>query len=107
MTCGLRQGQAAAATADGSRAAVDYEDRKNQHLHTLSTCTGFPIFASGCGSLLWGWGPTATKTWKELAAATAARSNESVAIETDRLLQSLAIALQRENARAVLRRFGG
>jgi len=60
-----------------------------------------PLVAEACS------GPTATKTWKELAAATAARSNESVAIETDRLLQSLAIALQRENARAVLRRFGG
>ena len=108
VTSGLRQGQAAASTADGSRAAAAYEDRKNQHLNTLSTCTaeGFqflPLVAEACSG---GWGPVATKTWKELAAAIAARSNESVATETERLLQSLAVALQRENARAVLRRFG-
>jgi hypothetical protein len=53
VTCGLQQGQAAAATADGSRAAGDYEDRKNQHLHALPTCTaeGFqflPLVAEAC-----------------------------------------------------------
>ena len=35
-----------------------------------------------------------------------ARSNESASVEHDRLLQALAVALQRENARAVLRRLG-
>ena len=45
----------------------------------------------------------ATKTLSELAAAIAALSNESVATETKQLLQSVAVALQRENARAVLR----
>ena len=105
VTCGLRQGQAVAATADGSRAAADYEDRKNQHLHALPTCTseGLQFLPEACSG---GWGPIATKTWKELVAATAAWSNESVAAETEWLLQSLAVALQRGNARAVLRRFG-
>ena len=62
------------------------------------------IFATGYGSLL-RW-LIVTKIWKELAAAIAARSNESVVVETERLLQSLAVALQRENARAILRCFG-
>jgi hypothetical protein len=42
------------------------------------------------------------KSWKELATGIAARSGEGVAVE--RLLQSLAAALQRENGRAVLQR---
>ena len=43
-------------------------------------------------------------TWKELPVALAARSHEAASVERERLLQSLAVALQRENARAVLRR---
>ena len=57
VTCGLRQGQAAAATANGSRAAADYEDRKNQHLHTCPRAQGFqflPLVAEVC--MLWGVG---------------------------------------------------
>ena len=53
-----------------------------------------------------GLGPTATQVWKALATAIAARSNESASVEHDRLLQALAVALQRANARAVLRRLG-
>ena len=39
-----------------------------------------------------------------LAQALAARSGETLAVESDRLYQALGIALQRENARSVLRR---
>ena len=104
VTCGLQQGHAAVAAADGGRAAADYEGRKNQHLHTLTTCAaeGFqflPLVAEACSG---GWGPSAMKSWKEFATGITARSGESVAVE--RLLQSLAAALQRENGRAVLRR---
>ena len=51
-----------------------------------------------------GWGPSALKTWQALAQGIAARSGELVGVEADRLFQSLAVTLQRENARAVLRR---
>ena len=46
----------------------------------------------------------ALKTFKAIATALAARSNETAGLEFDRLLQCLSVALQRENARAVLRR---
>ena len=97
VTCGLQQGHAAVAAADGGRAAAAYEGRKNQHLQTLTTCAAeglqfLPLVAEACSG---GWGPTAMKTWKELAAGIAAGTGESVAAETDRLLQSLGVALQR------------
>ena len=40
VACGLQQGHAAVAAADGGRAAV-YEGRKNQRLQTLTTCKDF------------------------------------------------------------------
>ncbi|CAK9078242.1 unnamed protein product [Durusdinium trenchii] len=51
-----------------------------------------------------GWGPTAMQTWRSLAGLLAARTSEPVDLECQRLLQSLSVALQVENARAVLRR---
>ena len=42
-------------------------------------------------------------TW-QLAAALSSRSGEGARVELQRMLQSFSIALQRENARAVLRR---
>ena len=44
------------------------------------------------------------KTWKELAVACVVRTGQSAAVETERLIQSSGVALQLENARAVLRR---
>ena len=53
-----------------------------------------------------GWAPVADRTWKELGSLLAARSGEPVAEKTLRLRQCLAVTLQRESARAVLRRLG-
>ena len=108
MTSGLRQGAVSASARCGARAAADYEERKRQHLHTQATCAAeglqfVPLVAEACGG---GWGPAAERAWKALAQAVAARTGETAAVEQERLLQALGVALQRENARAVLRRAG-
>ena len=106
VTSGMRQGHLAATAADGGRATLDYEVRKCQHQNTFQLCSSeglqfLPLLVEGCAG---GWGPTATKTWHQLSAALSARSGESSSVEQQRLLQAFAIVLQRENARAVLRR---
>ena len=110
VTCGLRPGQLPqAAAAEGAWAvgpATDYEARKRAHLNTAQLCAEqglqfLPIVAEGSGG---GWGPTAQKVFAVLGRALAARSGELAAIETDRLGQAMSFTLQRENARAVLRR---
>ena len=101
VTSGMRTGGALAANA------VDaYEAHKRAHLQTERQCEAeglqfLPLVAEACSG---GWGPTATATWRILGGLIAARSGDSPSAETDRLLQCLAITLQRENARAVLRR---
>ena len=46
------------------------------------------------------------QTWETLAEALATRMGETAAAEKVELLQALSITLQRENARAVVRRAG-
>ena len=106
VTSGLRQGVLAATVASGGSAAADYEVRKRAHQQTEQACHAagmqfVPMVVEACAG---GWGPAATKAWKMLAQALAARSGETLAVESDRLYQALGIALQRENARSVLRR---
>ena len=106
VTSGMRQSVLTASVTDGSRASTDYEARKCQHLSTLEACTSeglqfVPLVVEACGG---GWGPIALKTWRSLGEAISARTGEGSSVESQRLLQSLGIALQRENARAVLRR---
>ena len=108
VTSGLRQGLVARSAADGQLAAAEYETRKCAYQQTLATCTAeglqfIPLVVEACGG---GWAPTAMKTWKELATAHAARSTETAGVECGRLLQALGLTLQKENARAVLRRLG-
>jgi hypothetical protein len=106
VTSGLRSSVLAASAADGGRAATNYEDRKRQHLNTEHLCRGqglqfVPLVAEACGG---GWGPTAVQTWRRLGALHAARLGLSQSEGTQQLQQVLSVALQRENARAVLRR---
>ena len=96
------------AADDGGRPAADYEARKRQHQQTQDQCTAaglqfVPLVAEACAG---GWAPAAVQTWRQLGKAVAARSGEPESTEVDRLLQALAVTLQRENARAVLRRLG-
>ena len=79
---------------------------EDTHLRTAEQCEAaglqfLPLVAEACGG---GWAPTAVRVWKVLGRLLSARSGEAAAVETDKLLQSLAVTLQRENARAVLRR---
>ena len=94
------------AVTSGLRAGAVYEARKRTHLQTEQHCKAeglqfVPLVAEASSG---GWGPTAASTWRQLAGLIAARSGDSPGVETDRLLQSLSVVLQRENARAVLKR---
>ena len=60
-----------------------------------------PLVVEACGG---GWAPAAQQTWQDLSKLLALRTGESAAQEKDKLLQTLAVTLQRECARAVLRR---
>ena len=106
VTSGLRSGSCAFFAADGSRACLAYETKKRDHQHTAAQCAEqgiqfVPLVAEACGG---GWGPTAVATWRSLGALCAAHTGEAKSIAVDKLLQALSVALQRENARAVLRR---
>ena len=106
VTSGLRSGSCASSAADGSRACLAYETKKRDHQHTAAQCAEqgiqfVPLVAEACGG---GWGPTAVATWRSLGALCAAHTGEAKGIAVDKLLQALSVALQRENARAVLRR---
>ena len=109
VTSGMRLGPLAQTAANGQHAVAEYEVKKCSHQNTLASCGAeglqfLPIVAEACGG---GWGPIALQTFKAIATAVAARSNEPAGVEYDRLLQCLSVALQRENARAVLRRVPG
>ena len=106
VTSGLRSGAVAASASDGSHACVAYEAKKRAHQDTAHQCSEqglqfVPLVAEACGG---GWGPTAISTWRSLGALLSARTGESKGIVTDQLLQAFSVTLQRENARAVLRR---
>ena len=99
VTSGLRTGAVLSESArSGVAAAEAYEARKRTHLQTEQHCKAeglqfIPLVAE-----------TAASTWRQLAGLIAARSGDNPGVEADRLLQSLSVVLQRENARAVLRR---
>ena len=109
VTSGLRQGAGAGLPQQqqgitGARAAEDYEARKRAHLQTAATCADeglqfIPLVAEAASG---GWAPVAMQTWRQLAHCVAARSGEQPTVKLEKLL-----SLQRENARAVLRRAGG
>ena len=106
VTSGMRPGTLAAMAQAGDKAVVDYEVRKREHLNTDQLCRNeglqfLPLVAEACGG---GWGPIAERTWRAFGSAVAAKTGEPAAAETARLLQALSLTLQRENARAILRR---
>jgi len=105
-TSGMRGSVLAASAADGTSAAINYESRKCSHHLTEQLCAGqglqfVSLVVEACGG---GWGPAAMNTWRKLGALHAAHIGLSNSEGVQQLLQALAIALQRENARAVLRR---
>ena len=102
VTAGLLQGSLHTLLSGADKPAADHEANKRSHLRTQDLCTEQGIqFVRLVVESRGGWGPTAIKSWQTLAAATAACSGEAVATEANRLYETLAVALQRENARAV------
>ena len=94
---------------DGGHATAAYEDRKRTYHNTEALCRMeglqlLPLVAEACGG---GWGAAAMRAWRAMGRLTAARSGEAPGTVVEHLLQSLAITLQRENARVVLRRAPG
>ena len=108
VTSGLRTGATAGSAQEGGRSAADYEARKRAHQQTEASCDAagiqfVPLVAEACAG---GWAPTAVAAWKQVARAVAGRAGDSASVLVDRLQQSLSLTLQRENARAILRRAG-
>ena len=105
VTSALRGDVLAASASDGSRACAAYEDLKRVHQQTLAQCEAQglqfePLVVEARG----GWGKTAMNTWRSLGSLLSARTGEPASLTIDQLLQSFSVALQRENARAILRR---
>lgn len=106
VTNGLGMGLAASTAANAEAALVAYDRRKREHLGTDRACRGqgfafIPLVAEACSG---GWGPTAVTAWGTLGRQVAARTGNAPAVEQQRRVEALSVALQRENARAVLRR---
>ena len=103
---GLRCGASASSAADGSHACAACEKRKRMHLDTADLCQQqglqfVPLIAeSSCA----GWGPATVKAWRAKGALLAVKSGQTAGTATEQLLECLSVTLQRENARAVLRR---
>jgi hypothetical protein len=109
VTSGLRDDIVALSARDPEAAVVRYEDYKCSYKDTKQQCVdqGFtftPVILEATGGK---WGPQARKIWSELAKATALASGELTTGSTCgvQLQQRLGMALQKENARALLRRF--
>ena len=95
-----------ASAACGRSAATNYEGRKRAHQNTEQHCHSqglqfVPLVVEACCGR---WGPTASATWKKLGALHGACIGLTASQGVEQLLQALSVALQRENARAVLRR---
>jgi hypothetical protein len=76
-------------------------------LDTAASCqaeglTFIPVVCEADGG---GWGPAAQKTFSELAKHKSALTGEDASKVAVQLYQSLGLVLQRENARAIIRRF--
>ena len=110
VTSGLRPDMVAASSRDCGAACRSYEDHKRGYLDTHRQCTqqglGFvPLVVEAVGG---GWGKEARKIWSELAKSMALAQGELTSNSEcgASLVQRLSIMLHKENARAVLRRFG-
>ena len=106
---GLRTNVIDRVATDGSAAVVAYEHRKRSHLGTEDLCSqeGFsfiPLVVEAHGG---SWGFEARKAFSNIALRATATSGESSAVAVDKLTQRLCCLLQRENARAVLKRLPG
>ena len=108
MTSGLRGDILDRVADSGSFAVEAYEQKKRSHLSTEALCSqeGFsfvPMVVEAHGG---GWGLVARRALSNLAQR-AATTGGSTAVVADQLTQRLSCLLQKENARAVVRRLQG
>jgi hypothetical protein len=98
----------AEASVDPTAVCGRYEDHKRRHLGTEDDCkrqglTFLPFVIEAHGG---GLGPTARRVCSYVAKVGAAREGEEVEVQVANTMRRISISLQRENARAVLRRLG-
>ena len=106
ITSGLQQGALDRSAEDSSAVVVEYEERKRSHLGTADLCSsagfGFePFVVEAHGG---GLGPAARRMLTFVASAAAALESAEVEEKVVRVAGSLASALWRETARAIVRR---
>ena len=106
VSSGLRADVVACTAVDGSAVAAQYEDRKRNYLDTDKQCASVglafsPFVLEAHGG---GLGSTARQIAGFVASAGAAHQGGAVEIQAATLLRRISIALQRETARAVVRR---
>jgi hypothetical protein len=106
VTSGLRTDLLAASAANPETAAERYEEQKRQFLDTARGCaaagiTFIPMVAEAHGG---SWGKEARRAFAILAKRAADASGEDPATVAEEHTQRLSLLLQKENARAVLRR---
>ena len=106
VTSGMRRDMIAHSAASSTAATERYEETKRQHQDTAERCSEqgvnfIPMVLEAHGG---GWGPAARQAFAVLAKRVADATGEEVAMVADRYAQRRSILLQKENARAVLRR---
>ena len=106
VTSGLCSDVIFETASDPGTAAVAYERHRREHLDTSQAChqQGLefsPLVAEAHGGA---WGPTARAVWHFLAKAWGASTGKDMSSVSADLAQRTATTLQRENARAILRR---
>ena len=106
VTSGLQATMLHESARDAAHATALYEKFKQSDRDTADQCrrqglSFIPLVVEAHGG---GWGPAAKKVWKSLARATAARLGQDDSVAAAELAQRISITLQRENARAILRR---
>ena len=109
VTSGLQATALRDSAVDAMSSLSDYERFKRTHDSTEVQCNqqGFvfePLVVEAHGG---GWGITARKVWSFLSKAIAAKEGRDESATAAELQQRISITLQRENARAVLRRMCG
>lgn len=111
VTAALVRATVRDAAEDGGRPVQQYENRKRLFNHTEAQCRGtglvfIPVVAEACGG---GWGAAAMAVFRTVAARRAASgvAGGDVDREQAHIVGALSLLLQRECARAVLRRLPG
>jgi len=106
IASGLKGGSLEESARDGSYAAATYAEEKRKHLDTAAECRGrgilfVPMVCEAHGG---SWEAGALEVWRKVAKAREAVSGEPWQQCFQHMLQSLSIAIQRSNARAILSR---